>query len=59
MVCSFTVLDEITCRSARVFSSGLSASVALINLVKTGDHIIAANNIYGGKRAPPTRIKNI
>ncbi|KAH7721753.1 beta-tubulin [Aphelenchoides avenae] len=35
-------------RHCRVFSSGLAAGVALINLVKTGEHIIAADNIYGG-----------
>ncbi|KAH7691244.1 cystathionine gamma-lyase, partial [Aphelenchoides avenae] len=32
----------------RVYSSGMSACAALINVLKTGDHIIVANNIYGG-----------
>ena len=30
------------------FSSGLAATNALMNLVKTGDHIIISNNVYGG-----------
>ncbi|MCH8942789.1 MAG: cystathionine gamma-synthase [Bacteroidetes bacterium] len=30
------------------FSSGLAATNALMNLVKSGDHIIISNNVYGG-----------
>ena len=30
------------------FSSGLSATHALMSLVKAGDHIIVSNNVYGG-----------
>jgi cystathionine beta-lyase/cystathionine gamma-synthase len=30
------------------FSSGLAAIHALMSLVKSGDHIIATNNVYGG-----------
>jgi cystathionine gamma-lyase len=30
------------------FSSGLSATHALMSLVKAGDHIVVSNNVYGG-----------
>ena len=30
------------------FSSGLAATHALMSLVKSGDHIIVSNNVYGG-----------
>lgn len=30
------------------FASGLAATHALMSLVKTGDHIICSNNVYGG-----------
>ena len=30
------------------FSSGLAATNALMSLVKSGDHIIISNNVYGG-----------
>jgi cystathionine gamma-lyase/cystathionine beta-lyase/cystathionine gamma-lyase/homocysteine desulfhydrase len=34
--------------AARVFSSGMAAIAALAGLMKTGDHIVASNNLYGG-----------
>ena len=30
------------------FASGLAATNALMSLVKSGDHIIVSNNVYGG-----------
>ena len=30
------------------FASGLAATHALMSLVKSGDHIIVSNNVYGG-----------
>ena len=30
------------------FASGLAATHALMSLLKTGDHIIVSNNVYGG-----------
>lgn len=35
-------------RFCRVFSSGLSATMALANLLKVGDHIISSDDVYGG-----------
>jgi cystathionine gamma-lyase/cystathionine beta-lyase/cystathionine gamma-lyase/homocysteine desulfhydrase len=34
--------------AARVFSSGMAAISALASLMKTGEHIVASNNLYGG-----------
>lgn len=33
---------------ATVFSSGLGASLAVLNLLKAGDHIVAGDDLYGG-----------
>ena len=33
---------------AFVFSSGLAAMHAVINLLKSGDHVVAVNDLYGG-----------
>jgi cystathionine gamma-lyase len=34
--------------SARVFSSGLAAVGAVINLLSSGDHVVAVDDLYGG-----------
>lgn len=34
--------------AARVFSSGMAAVAALAGLMKTGEHIVASDNLYGG-----------
>ena len=34
--------------AAPVFSSGMAAVVALSQLMKSGEHIVASNNLYGG-----------
>ncbi len=34
--------------AAPVFSSGMAAVVALCQLMKSGEHIVASNNLYGG-----------
>ena len=34
--------------AAPVFSSGMAAVVAICQLMKSGDHIVASNNLYGG-----------
>jgi cystathionine beta-lyase/cystathionine gamma-synthase len=34
--------------AARVFSSGMAAVSAIANLMKTGEHIVASDNLYGG-----------
>jgi cystathionine beta-lyase/cystathionine gamma-synthase len=34
--------------AALVFSSGMASVVALCQLMKSGDHIVASNNLYGG-----------
>jgi len=34
--------------AARVFSSGMAAVSALASLMKTGEHIVASDNLYGG-----------
>ena len=33
---------------ALTFSSGLAATMTLTNLLKTGDHIVSMNDLYGG-----------
>src|SRR5208282_3501437 len=33
---------------APVFASGMAAVVALCQLMKSGDHVVASNNLYGG-----------
>jgi len=33
---------------ATVFSSGLGASLAVLNLLKAGDHVVAGDDLYGG-----------
>lgn len=35
-------------RHATVFSSGLGAALAVLNLLKAGDHVVAGNDLYGG-----------
>lgn len=32
----------------RTFSSGLSATMSMANILKTGDHIICCDDVYGG-----------
>ncbi|MEW5796782.1 MAG: PLP-dependent aspartate aminotransferase family protein [Candidatus Zixiibacteriota bacterium] len=34
--------------SARAFSSGLAAVTAVIHLLKSGDHVVAVSDLYGG-----------
>ena len=34
--------------AAPVFASGMAAVGALCHLMKTGDHVVASNNLYGG-----------
>jgi cystathionine beta-lyase/cystathionine gamma-synthase len=34
--------------SARVFASGLAAVGAVMNLLKSGDHVVAVDDLYGG-----------
>lgn len=34
--------------SARVFSSGLAAVTAVLHLLKSGDHVVAVDDLYGG-----------
>jgi len=34
--------------SARVFASGLAAVGAVVNLLKSGDHVVAVDDLYGG-----------
>src|SRR5580658_4753482 len=34
--------------SAHVFGSGMAAITALCTMMKSGDHIVAGNNMYGG-----------
>ncbi len=34
--------------ASRVFSSGMAAVSAIASLMRTGDHIVASNNLYGG-----------
>lgn len=34
--------------AARVFSSGMAAVSAIANLMKSGEHIVASDNLYGG-----------
>jgi cystathionine beta-lyase/cystathionine gamma-synthase len=34
--------------SAHVFASGMAAITALITMLKTGDHVICGENVYGG-----------
>uniref|UniRef100_A0A7E4VAR9 cystathionine gamma-lyase n=1 Tax=Panagrellus redivivus TaxID=6233 RepID=A0A7E4VAR9_PANRE len=33
---------------ARVFASGLAASMSMANILKTGDHIVCSDDLYGG-----------
>ncbi|CAO4364837.1 unnamed protein product [Caenorhabditis nigoni] len=35
-------------KHCQVFSSGLAATSAIINLLKTGDHIVCSDDVYGG-----------
>jgi cystathionine beta-lyase/cystathionine gamma-synthase len=34
--------------AARVFASGMAATVAITTMMKSGDHIVCSNNVYGG-----------
>jgi len=34
--------------SGHVFASGMAAIAALVTMLKTGDHVICSNNVYGG-----------
>ncbi len=34
--------------SAQVFSSGMAAISALVTMLKSGDHVVCARNVYGG-----------
>ena len=43
---ALAALEEGT--SARAFSSGLAAVGAVINLLSTGDHVVAVDDLYGG-----------
>ncbi|VDM11582.1 unnamed protein product [Wuchereria bancrofti] len=33
----------------RVYSSGLAATMAITNALKSGDHIVCSDDVYGGK----------
>lgn len=62
-------------RSGHAFASGLAAISAVIQLLKTGDHVVAGNDLYGGTRrlfeqvfvphglkfsfVDPTRVENV
>ena len=35
-------------REARCFASGMSATNAVMDLLKSGDHVIVSENVYGG-----------
>jgi cystathionine gamma-lyase/cystathionine beta-lyase/cystathionine gamma-lyase/homocysteine desulfhydrase len=35
-------------RSAHVFASGMAAITALCTMMRSGDHVVAGNNMYGG-----------
>ncbi|OGQ44758.1 MAG: cystathionine gamma-synthase [Deltaproteobacteria bacterium RIFCSPLOWO2_02_FULL_46_8] len=35
-------------KHATVFSSGLGAALAVLNLLEAGDHVVAGNDLYGG-----------
>lgn len=37
-------------RSGHAFSSGLAALAAIMHLLKSGDHVVAGNDLYGGTR---------
>src|SRR5579862_1496525 len=34
--------------AARVFASGMAAINAIVTLLKTGDHVVCGNDLYGG-----------
>ena len=34
--------------AARVFASGMAAVTALCQMMKSGDHVVCSNNVYGG-----------
>ena len=34
--------------AARVFSSGMAAIHAIVNMLKSGDHVVCGNDLYGG-----------
>jgi len=36
--------------SGHAFASGLAATGAVLNLLKSGDHVVAGNDLYGGTR---------
>jgi cystathionine beta-lyase/cystathionine gamma-synthase len=37
-------------REARCFSSGMSATAAVVQLLSSGDHVVASEDVYGGTR---------
>lgn len=43
---ALAALEEGKC--AVVFSSGLGAALAVLNLLKAGDHVVAGHDLYGG-----------
>jgi cystathionine gamma-lyase len=42
--------------NALVYSSGLAATDAVLNLLKAGDHVVAGDDLYGGTRRLFTRV---
>uniref|UniRef100_A0A7E4WB97 cystathionine gamma-lyase n=1 Tax=Panagrellus redivivus TaxID=6233 RepID=A0A7E4WB97_PANRE len=42
---------------ARVYPSGLAANMAIYNILKTGEHVICAANVYGGTQNYLRKIK--
>jgi cystathionine gamma-lyase/cystathionine beta-lyase/cystathionine gamma-lyase/homocysteine desulfhydrase len=42
--------------AARVFASGMAAINAIVTLLKTGDHVVCGNDLYGGT---PRLFKNV
>lgn len=44
----FLCVISLHCVIGRVFSSGLGATMSLSNILKTGDHILCSDDVYGG-----------
>mmetsp|Transcript_22562 Transcript_22562/g.3719 ORF Transcript_22562/g.3719 Transcript_22562/m.3719 type:complete len:129 (-) Transcript_22562:816-1202(-) len=49
------VAEAESCRFGLSFSSGCAATMTILALYKTGDHIVAGDDLYGGTRRLFTR----
>src|SRR5437868_15227940 len=42
--------------AAPVFASGMAAISAIVSMLKSGDHVVCGNDLYGGTRSEERRV---